>query len=88
MSSINSRVPIGLECWRLTEPAGLIMKDIQNKLSLFLIEAEDCEPISKLATDPKKRELFRHLAERFHDMAAHLEAAADEQAKGPSSGPS
>jgi hypothetical protein len=48
------------------------MKDIPSKLELFLTEANDCELIAGLATESSKRELFRHLADRFREMAAQL----------------
>jgi hypothetical protein len=58
------------------------LQDIQNKLELFLTEAEDCELISKLATDPKKRELFQRIAARFREMAAQMKETAEERSKG------
>ena len=38
------------------------MEDLRAKLEKLLTEAEDCELISRLATDVKKRELFKKLA--------------------------
>jgi hypothetical protein len=57
---------------------GRAMHNIRDKLDLFRVEAEDCELIAKLATDPKKRAMFAHLANRFRDMAAQLEAGLKE----------
>jgi len=54
------------------------MQNLRDKLDLFRVEADDCELIAKLATDPKKRAMFSHLANRFRDMAAQLEAGLKE----------
>jgi hypothetical protein len=45
------------------------MKDLRATLERILTEAEDCELIGKLATDPKKRDLFKKLAVDLRAMA-------------------
>jgi hypothetical protein len=42
------------------------MEDLRAKLQKLLTEAEDCELIGRLATDVKKRELFKKLAVDLH----------------------
>ena len=46
------------------------MSDFEAKLEELLTEAEDCDLIAELATDPQKRDLFKQLA---HDYRADLE---------------
>ena len=50
------------------------MGDLRAKLEKLLVEAEDCELIGKLATDLKKRELFRKLAIDLRSMAHDIQA--------------
>jgi hypothetical protein len=50
------------------------MEDLTAKLEKLRIEAEDCDLIGKLATDLKKRELFKKLAADLGTMARDLEA--------------
>jgi hypothetical protein len=50
------------------------MEDLRAKLEKLLIEAEDCELIGRLATDPDKRELFRKLAVDLRGMAHDIQA--------------
>ena len=45
------------------------MEDLKSKLEKLLSEAEDCELIGRLATDPNKRELFKKLAKDLRAMA-------------------
>ena len=47
---------------------------LRVKLEKLLVEAEDCELIGKLATDPHKRELFKKLATDLRNMAHGIEA--------------
>jgi hypothetical protein len=47
---------------------------LRVKLEKLLVEAEDCELIGKLATDPQKSELFKKLANDLRSMARDLEA--------------
>jgi hypothetical protein len=47
------------------------MKDAKDWLERFRVQAEECRLISKLATNPTKRETFERLA------AVHDKAAAD-----------
>jgi len=51
-----------------------MMKDLKEKLEKLRINAEDCNLISKLATDRAKRELFARLSRRLLDMATEVEA--------------
>ena len=53
---------------------GTVMKDIHAKLEKLLTEAEDCELIGRLATDVKKRQLFKKLAANLRSMARDIEA--------------
>jgi hypothetical protein len=48
------------------------MDDMSAKLEKLLIEAEDCEIIGRLATDLKKRELFKKLAADLRAMAGDI----------------
>lgn len=47
---------------------------LRVKLEKLLVEAEDCDLIGKLATDPQKRELFKKLATDLRSMARDIEA--------------
>ena len=47
---------------------------LRVKLEKLLVEAEDCELIGRLATDPQKRELFKKLATDLRSMARDIEA--------------
>ena len=55
------------------------MKDILAHLEKLQTQIAECELIRDLATDPKKRELFTRLAERFKILAADLERALPRQ---------
>jgi hypothetical protein len=46
------------------------MKDFEARIKKLLTEAEDCDLIAKLATDPHKRDLYKKLAA---DLRAELE---------------
>ena len=45
------------------------MEDLVAKREKLLTEAEDCDLIGRLATDPVKRELFKKLARDLRTMA-------------------
>jgi hypothetical protein len=47
---------------------------LRVKLEKLLVEAQDCELISRLATDKQKRELFEKLATDLRNMARDIEA--------------
>ena len=51
------------------------MEDMTAKLEKLLTEAEDCEIIGRLATDPNKRELFKRLAADLRAMAHDIKIA-------------
>jgi hypothetical protein len=48
------------------------------------MQTGECEMIRDLATDPKKRELFTRLAERFKILSADLERALPSRHDGSS----
>ena len=48
------------------------MKDIKQRIEKLLIDAEDCAIISRLATNPAKREAFQKLADEYRAMAREL----------------
>ena len=50
------------------------MEDLQGQLERLLTEAEDCEIIAKLATDPKKRKLFKRLAGDLRRLADDIDS--------------
>jgi hypothetical protein len=51
------------------------MKDMQAYLEKLQRDAAECELISNLATDAKKKELFARLAERQKALAAEVALA-------------
>ncbi len=50
------------------------MKDMQAKLSKLLDDANDCDLIANLATDRRKRAVFRRTALELRESAARLRA--------------
>ena len=50
------------------------MKDLEAKLAKLLDDANDCDIIGNLATDPRKRASFRRMAQEFRAMADRLRA--------------
>jgi len=58
------------------------MKVMTEQLEKLRIEAEDCALISRLATDPHKRELFARLADHLKVLAEDVERAIAERAAG------
>jgi hypothetical protein len=50
------------------------MEDLRAKLENLLTEAEDCELISRLATDVRKRELFKKLAVDLRALAHDIQS--------------
>jgi hypothetical protein len=51
------------------------MQDMRAQLEKLRVDAEDCNLISKLATDVKKRELFARLAKHLMILASEVERA-------------
>ncbi|MGY3590754.1 hypothetical protein ACVIGB_009662 [Bradyrhizobium sp. USDA 4341] len=49
------------------------MKDMQAHLEKLRVEAEECELISKLATNKTKKELFARLAAHHRTLADEVE---------------
>ena len=56
------------------------MKDMEAQLEKLRVDAEDCALISRLATDPKKQELFARLAKHLETLASEVERAIAENA--------
>jgi predicted transcriptional regulator len=50
------------------------MQDVKERLEKLRVDAEDCELISKLATNAAKRLAFEALAEQYQKMARDLES--------------
>ena len=50
------------------------MLDLKNRHEKLLVDCADCELIAKLATDPKKREMFTKLARDLKQLADDLAA--------------
>jgi hypothetical protein len=51
------------------------MKDLQATLDKLLTDANDCELIAKLATNPQKRALFEKLATDLRSSARDIAIA-------------
>jgi hypothetical protein len=51
------------------------MKYLMETLQKLRADAEDCDLISKLATDPAKREIFAKLASQLRLAATDIEQA-------------
>ena len=49
------------------------MKDMQAHLEKLRVEAEECELISRLATNPTKKELFAKLAAHHRMLGDEVE---------------
>ncbi|MGY3527729.1 hypothetical protein ACVILK_000478 [Bradyrhizobium embrapense] len=54
------------------------MRDMQAHLEKLRVEAEECELISKLATDATKKTLFAKLAAHHRALADEVERAMKE----------
>lgn len=52
-------------------------EDIRARIEKLLADAADCEIVSNLAVDVRKRAQFRRLADQYKAMAAHLQAQLD-----------
>jgi hypothetical protein len=59
------------------------MKDMKEHLEKLRTDAEECALISKLATDPRKRDLFARLYQHLIMLATEVEHAIAEQAGPP-----
>jgi len=53
------------------------MLDLKTKIERLIADADDCELISRLATDVSKRASFRRLAEQYRKMAKQLQDDLD-----------
>jgi hypothetical protein len=49
------------------------MEDLSAKLEKLLMDAEDCDLIGRLASDPNKRELFEKLAADLRAIARDIQ---------------
>ena len=49
------------------------MEDLSAKLEKLLMDAEDCDLIGRLASDPNKRELFEKLAADLRTIARDIQ---------------
>jgi hypothetical protein len=49
------------------------MRDVREHLEKLRTQVAECELISQLATDQKKKELFARLAEHHKALAAEIE---------------
>ena len=49
------------------------MQDIKQRIEKLSTDAEECQLISRLATNKAKREAFEALAEQYRQMAKDLE---------------
>ena len=54
------------------------MQDMRTHLEKLRVEAEECELISKLATDKTKKELFAKLAAHHRTLADEVERTMKE----------
>jgi hypothetical protein len=54
------------------------MQDMRTHLEKLRVQVAECELISRLATDKKKKELFARLAEHHKTLAAAIERAMNE----------
>lgn len=59
------------------------MKDLQSKLEKLLRDAEDCDLIGNLATEPVKRNTFRRLATQLRQMAEDVKTVIEGQKETP-----
>jgi hypothetical protein len=57
------------------------MNDMAQTVEKLLANAEDCDLISKLATDPLKRTSFKRLADQLRLAADELKAAMEAKLK-------
>jgi hypothetical protein len=58
------------------------MKDLREKLEKLRADAEDCDLISRLATDQAKRAIFKKLAIHLRSAAADIEAVITQKIAG------
>jgi hypothetical protein len=70
--------PISPDMTAGRDGSSITMKDLHAKLEKLLVEAEDCELIGRLATEPEKRETFRRLSLQLREMAEELRQAIAE----------
>ncbi|WP_375780228.1 hypothetical protein ACE103_16125 [Bradyrhizobium sp. ma5] len=59
------------------------MKDMRAHLEKLRVEAEECELISKLATNATKKALFAKLAAHYRNLADEVERALTESKSEP-----
>lgn len=59
------------------------MRDFTAKIEKILADAEDCELIGRLATDPNKSDLFKKLAADLRTIARDAQALRAEHRQTP-----
>jgi hypothetical protein len=55
------------------------MKDMEQHFLRLRADAEECSNISRLATDPQKRDLFAKLAQHMNVLASEVARAIAEK---------
>jgi hypothetical protein len=63
------------------------MQDIKHRLEKLRTDAEECLLISRLTTEPEKREAFQKLADDYRKMARELETIVINNAIPDKTGP-
>jgi hypothetical protein len=58
------------------------MKDMEQHYLKLRADAEECSNISKLATDPQKRDLFARLAQHLNVLASEVARAISAKRNG------
>lgn len=63
-------------------PLAIAMQDLKARLEKLLADADDCELISNLSTDLKKRAAFARLASQYKEMAESVRREIEARATG------
>jgi hypothetical protein len=79
--SRNCRPVVG-PLWGSLRPGGSAVQDMTAQLEKLLALAIECALIGDLATDPKKREYYKRLAEHLLALASDVECATHAQQVG------
>ena len=64
---------------RVLRPGESAVQDMTAQVEKLRTEAIECALISDLATDPKKREFYKRLAEHLSTLASEVERAISTQ---------
>ena len=62
---------------RASKPERQHMRDFKERIDQLLSDADDCEFVGDLATDPAKRATFRRIALQFRKIAVELKSQID-----------